>query len=132
MKETNVKVGDQSLLVVGDRILVRPEDGESTTNTGLILPASVADRDEVQSGRVVAVGPGHPVSNGRLVDEESRPEPRYVAMQAKVGDLAVFNRKAAVEIGVSGQKLVVVPHGAVLVLLRDERARAAAAAGPVT
>ena len=119
-----MQVGDRKLIVVGDRVLVRPEDGESVTNTGLILPASVADREEVQTGRVVSVGPGQALPpSGLGLDEEEgrRSEPRWVSMQAKAGDLAVYSRKAAVDIVVEGDKLVVVPHGAILVLLRQDR-----------
>ena len=118
-----MQVGDRRLIVVGDRVLVRPEDGESVTNSGLILPASVADREEVQTGRVLQVGPGHamPPPSLELEEEGRRAEPRWVAMQARPGDLAVFSRKAAVDIVVEGDKLVVVPHGAILVLLRSDR-----------
>lgn len=117
-----MQVGDRRLLVVGDRVLVRPEEGESMTNAGLILPASVADREEVQTGRVLAVGPGMalPPSNLELDDEKVRAEPRWVAMQARAGDLVVFSRKAAVDIVVEDDRLVVVPHAALLVILRSD------------
>jgi chaperonin GroES len=118
-----VQVGDKTLLVVGDRVLVRPEDGESTTNTGLILPPSVGDREEVQTGRVVTVGPGTAILPSTLDFEEGwkkgRTEPRHVAMQARTGDIAVYYRKAAVDITIDGEKLVVVSHAAILVLLRE-------------
>jgi co-chaperonin GroES (HSP10) len=119
-----LQVGSRKLVVVGDRVLVRSDEGEAMTSAGLILPASVADRDSVQMGRIVAVGPGFPISPGSFdLDGEwksGRTEPRYVAMQASVGDLALFFRKAAVEITVEAQKLFVVSHGALLVLLRDD------------
>lgn len=117
-----MQVGDRKLIVVGDRVLVRPEEGESMTNAGLILPASVADRDEVQTGRVLAVGPGMalPPSNLELEDDSRRAEPRWAAMQARAGDLVVFGRKAAVDVVVEGDKLVVVPHGALLLILRGD------------
>lgn len=123
-----VQVGDRRLLVVGDRVLIRPEEGESVTSAGLILPASVADRDQVQTGRVIAVGPGHAVPPpGLELEEEGRvSEPRWVGMQARAGDLAVYSRKAAVEIVVEEDRMVVVPHGGLLVLLRSELESAAA------
>ena len=117
-----MQVGERRLHVVGDRVLVRPEEGESMTNAGLILPASVADREEVQTGRVLAVGPGValPPSSLELEDDSRRAEPRWVAMQARPGDLVVFSRKASVDIVVEGDKLVVVPHAALLVILRAD------------
>jgi co-chaperonin GroES (HSP10) len=122
-----VRIGERELLVVGDRVLVRPEEGESTTGAGLILPASVADREAVQAGRIVALGPGIAMppngfswtDDGDADGPPSRAEPRYVAMQGRVGDVAVFFRKSAVEITVDSERFVVVPHGAILVLLRD-------------
>ena len=74
---------------------------------------------------VVAVGPGFPVPPAGLSSwdddwKEGRVEPRYVGIQARVGDFAVFYRKAAVDITLSHDKLVVVPHGAIVVLLRDD------------
>jgi co-chaperonin GroES (HSP10) len=126
MSEGLVNLAGRRLIVVGDRVLVRSEEGESVTSAGLILPASVADREAVQVGRIVAVGPGFAVSpSGFELEDEwkrAKTEPRYVAMQAAVGDIAVFFRKAAVEITVDAQKLFVVPHAAILVLLRDELA----------
>lgn len=119
----DIRLGDRQLVVVGDRVLCRIEDGESVTDAGLILPASVADQQAVQAGRIIALGPGVATSPaGFALDddwEKQRAEPRYVAMQARVGDKAVFFKKAAIEISVDGQKLAVVPHGAILVLLRD-------------
>ena len=103
-------------------MLCRLEGGESITDAGLILPASVADQQPVQAGRIVAVGPGVAMAPaGFSFDddwEKQRAEPRWVAMQARTGDLAVFFRKAAVEVTVDGQKLAIVSHGAILMLLR--------------
>jgi co-chaperonin GroES (HSP10) len=117
-------LGHRNLFVVGDRVLVRAEEGESMTSAGLILPPSVADRDAVQAGRIVAIGPGlaMPPSGFTFDDDwqKSRAEPRFVAMEARPGDLAIFFRKAAVEVTVNEEKLCVVPHGAILLLLRDD------------
>ena len=117
-------MSDRKILVVGDRVLMTPEEGDSMTSAGLILPASVADRDAVQAGRVVAVGPGTPLPPAHFdFDEEwrkDRAEPRWVAVQARIGDVALFYRKAAVEVTVSQVKYVVVSHGAILLLLRQE------------
>jgi chaperonin GroES len=118
----DIRVGDRQIVLVGDRVLCRLEGGESITAVGLILPASVADQQSVQAGRIVAVGPGMamPPAGFSFDDEweKQRAEPRYVAMQARTGDLAVFFRKAAIEVSVDGQKLVIVPHGAILMVLR--------------
>jgi co-chaperonin GroES (HSP10) len=112
------------LLVVGDRVLITPEEGEDRTRVGLYLPATALETQQVQSGLVVAVGPGEPVADLGSFDEEpwkaERREGRRAGMQTRVGDHAIFFRKAAVEITFEERKYLVVPQGAILVLVRDE------------
>ena len=45
---------------------------------------------------------------------------RFVPMQAKVGDYALFFRKAAVEINFERERYLVVPQAAILALVRDD------------
>jgi co-chaperonin GroES (HSP10) len=112
------------LIVVGDRVLVQPEEGEDRTKVGLYLPASAVDSQAVQAGKVVATGPGNAVSAPTELDEEpwkiGAPEPRYVPLQARIGDYAIFFRRAAVEITFEGERYLVVPQAAILTLVRDE------------
>ena len=114
------------LVVVGDRVLVAPEAGEERTNVGLYLPPTAVDRKAVQSGRIVATGPGVPLSAPTEVDEEPwkrvAGEAKYLPMQAEVGDYALFFRKAAVEITFEGTQYLVVPLAAILVLVRSGEA----------
>lgn len=111
------------LIVVGDRVLVTPEEGEERTNVGLYLPATAMEGRQVQGGRIVATGPGTPMGEPTQLDEEPwrirGPEIRYVPMQAGVGDYALFFRKAAVELTFEGRRYLVVPQAAILVLVRD-------------
>lgn len=113
------------LLVVGDRVLITPEDGEERTRVGLYLPASAIDTQAVQSGLIIATGPGDPVADPTAHDDEpwkleTRPAQRYRPMQARVGDHAIFFRKAAVEITFEEKRYLVVPLAAILVLVRDD------------
>jgi co-chaperonin GroES (HSP10) len=113
----------KELIVVGDRVLVVPEEGEERTQVGLYLPATAIDARQVQGGRVVALGPGIPVATPDPSDEEpwkrQRPQPRYMPMQAVIGDYALFFRRAGVDITFEGKRYYVVPHDAILVLVRD-------------
>ena len=115
----------KKLIVVGDRVLVVPEEGEERTRVGLYLPPSAVDGMAVQGGRIVATGPGNPVPEPASLDDEpwkisgAREGVRYVPMQARIGDYALFFRKAAVEITFEEKKYLVVPQAAVLVLVRD-------------
>ena len=112
------------LIVVGDRVLIQPEEGEDRTKVGLYLPATAVDSQAVQGGAVLATGPGNALSAPTEVDEEpwktGAPEPRYVPLQARIGDYAIFFRRAAVEITFEGDRYLVVPQAAILTLVREE------------
>lgn len=110
--------------VVGDRLLVTAEEAEDRTSAGLYLPAGVKSKERVQGGRVVKTGPGHLVPNPDFSDAEpwatDREAVRYLPLQARTGDYALFLRKEAVEIEYGGAPYLIVPHGAVLVLVRPQ------------
>ena len=114
----------KKLIVVGDRLLVRPEVGEEKTNTGLYLPASAQSSRVAQGGWVVSVGPGYPVPDfpADHVDylDDTPPEPRYMPLQAQEGDYVLFVRKAGMEISFEGKDYLIVPNSAILVLVRED------------
>lgn len=117
---------NKQLLVVGDRVLVQLEDGEQRTKVGLYLPSTAVDSQAVQGGEIVSTGPGLALPD--LADHgedpwktaDSEPSARYVPMQARVGDFALFFRKAAVEITFENEQFLVVPQSAILALVRDK------------
>jgi chaperonin GroES len=114
----------KQLLVVGDRVLITVEDGDDRTRVGLYLPATAIDAQQVQTGLIVATGPGTPIADLGSLDEEpwriDARETKNRGMQARVGDHAIFFRKAAVEISFEENKYLVVPQAAILVLIRDD------------
>jgi chaperonin GroES len=114
----------RQLLVVGDRVLITVEDGDDRTRVGLYLPATAIDAQQVQTGLIVATGPGTPIADLGSLDEEpwriDARESKNRGMQARVGDHAIFFRKAAVEISFEEKKYLVVPQAAILVLIRDD------------
>jgi chaperonin GroES len=112
------------LIVVGDRVLVKAEDGEERSKVGLYLPPTAVDSMAVQGGEIVATGPGLPMPDlaTNSGDEPWRTparETRFVPMQARTGDFALFFRKAAVEITFEQERYLVVPQTAILALVRD-------------
>jgi chaperonin GroES len=114
----------KDLLVVGDRVLITPEDGdEQRTRVGLYLPATAVESQAVQTGLIVATGPGDPLPDPSAFDDEpwrvEEKTPRHRPLQARVGDQAIFFRKAAVEISFEEKRFLVVPQAAILVLIRD-------------
>jgi co-chaperonin GroES (HSP10) len=114
---------DKRLLVVGDRVLIKTEEGEDRTKVGLYLPPTAVDNQAVQGGTIVATGPGLPMPD--LADQGDEPwrtgtrETRFLPMQARSGDYALFFRKAAVEISFEGDRYLVVPQTAILALVRE-------------
>ena len=114
----------KKLVVVGDRVLVTPQEGEDRTRVGLLLPQSAVDKMEVQSGRIVEVGPGTPVQSPSEFGEEPwkllESKTTYVSMEEEVGDLALFLRNEAVEIEFEGTPYLIVPHAAILLLVRGD------------
>jgi chaperonin GroES len=111
---------DKELIVVGDRVLVKVEDGEERTKVGLYLPSTALDSQAVQGGTIVAVGPGQPMpAFDAHPGEEPAREARFVPMQSRRGDYALFFRKAAVEITFEGERYLVVPQQAILALVRE-------------
>jgi co-chaperonin GroES (HSP10) len=115
---------DKELIVVGDRVLVQVVEGEERTNVGLYLPPTAIDNQAVQGGTIVATGPGLPMPSPDSNTDEPWMAPtretRFLPMQAKTGDYALFFRKAAVEITFEGDRYLVVPQAAILALVRDD------------
>ena len=115
---------DKELIVVGDRVLVKVEEGEERTNVGLYLPPTAVDNQAVQGGKIIATGPGLPMpSPDSYGDDEPWRAParetRFVPMQSRAGDYALFFRKAAVELTFEGERYHVVPQAAILALVRE-------------
>jgi co-chaperonin GroES (HSP10) len=111
------------LIVVGDRILIKPRVPQSKTQSGLYLPPGVNENEKVQIGFVVKVGPGYPIPSANESDEPWKgvsDEPKYVPLQPKEGDQAVYMQNSAIEIEFNKEKYIVVPQAAILLLLRDE------------
>ncbi len=111
------------LIVVGDRILIKPKTPQSKTKSGLYLPPGVQENEKVQVGYVLKVGPGYPIPSVTDVDEpwkKRTEEPKYVPLQPKEGDLAVYMQNTAVEIEFNKEKYVVVSQSGILLLVRDE------------
>ncbi|MEW6512189.1 MAG: co-chaperone GroES family protein [Bacteroidota bacterium] len=114
----------KQMIVIGDRILLQLDDGEDKTKSGLYLPASVREKEKVAMGRVVKVGPGYPIPNPNYTEDEPWSAPkdpmRYIPLQAKEGDYAIFLREQGVEVEFEERKYLIVPQSAVLMLVREE------------
>jgi len=119
-----MKSASKQVLVVGDRVLIRPDTGEKKSPAGLYLPPSVIEKQEVRGGMVVEVGPGIPLgSPDDQFDEpwkESKVDVKYIPTQADIGDYALFLSKASIEIKLEDKDYLIVPQSAILILIRDD------------
>ncbi len=114
----------EHLIVVGDRVLIEPKKIANKTKGGLFLPPGYTEKEEIQTGYVVKVGPGYPIPIPSDDPNETwkRPESpiRYIPLEAKEGDLAIFLQKGAIEILFNDEKYFIVPQNSILLLQRDE------------
>ena len=112
----------KKLIVIGDRVLIRPSKPDERTSTGLYLPPGVQEKEKVQQGFVIKTGPGYaiplPVENEAWKNEEE--EVRYIPLQTKEGDLAIFLLSGATEVIYQAEKYFIVPQSAILMIERDE------------
>jgi co-chaperonin GroES (HSP10) len=112
----------KKLIVIGDRLLIKLTSPDERTASGLYLPPGVQEKEKVQQGYVIKTGPGYaipmPVEGESWKGEEE--QVKYVPLQAKEGDLAIFLLSGATEVMYENEKYFIVPQGAVLMLEREE------------
>lgn len=112
----------KKLIVIGDRVLIRPGKLNEQTASGLYLPPGVQEKERVQQGHVIKTGPGYaipmPVENEPWKTEEE--QVKYIPLQAREGDLAIFLLSGATEIMYEQEKYYIVPQSAILMLEREE------------
>ncbi len=110
-------------IMIGDRVLIKPKSPVDKTKSGLILPPGVQSKEKVQVGYVLKVGPGYPIPAINEVEEpwkDKSEEVKYVPLQLKEGDMAIFLQNSGFEIEFNKEKYFIVPHSAILMIIRDE------------
>jgi co-chaperonin GroES (HSP10) len=110
-------------IMVGDRVLIKPKIPSGKTKTGLYLPPTVQESEKIQSGYIIKVGPGYPIPAVSDEDEawkQKQDNVKYVPLQARRGDLAVYLSKGGFDIEFNNEKYVIMPHSAILMIIRDE------------
>ena len=112
----------KKLVVIGDRVLIKLTRPDERTASGLYLPPGVQEKEKVQQGYVIKTGPGYAIP--MPVDDEpwkqNDDQVKYVPLQAKEGDLAIFLLSGATEVMYEREKYFIVPQSAILMLEREE------------
>jgi len=86
---------------LGDRVVVKPIEAETTSRGGILLPDTAKERP--QQAEVLAVGPGKTLDNGTVV-----------AIEVKVGDKVVYSKYGGTEIKVNGEEVVILRQDDIL------------------
>ena len=113
----------KNLIVVGDRLLIKPKRESEKTDSGIYLPPGVREKERVQSGYIVKTGPGYPIPTPVEEGDDWKPEEdkiKYFPLQAREGDLAIFLQKGAFEVMYNKEKYFIVPQASILMLEREE------------
>src|ERR1700754_2976889 len=112
----------KKLVVIGDRVLIRPSRPHERTESGLYLPPGVQEKEKVQQGYVIKTGPGYAIP--MPVEDESwkgaEDQVKYIPLQSREGDLAIFLLSGATEVLYESEKYYIVPQSAILMLEREE------------
>lgn len=83
---------------LGDRVVVKRVEEETTSAGGIVLPGSAAEKPS--QGKVVAVGIGRTLDNGQVKE-----------VDVKVGDLVLFGQYAGSTVKVKGEELLILSEG---------------------
>ena len=112
----------KNLIIVGDRVLIDTDEKMDKTPSGLYLPPTVKEKEKILGGHVIKTGPGYAIPD--TTPDESwhtgKKDVKYVPLQASEGDYAIFLKDAAMEIEFEEKRYLIVPHSAILALVRTE------------
>jgi chaperonin GroES len=89
---------------LADRVVVKPQEAEETTASGIILPDTAKEKPQV--GEIVAVGPGKVSDAGNTI-----------AMTLKVGDNVLYGKYSGTEITVVGDDVLIMRESDILAVL---------------
>ena len=114
----------KNIIVIGDKVLIKPKSLDDRTKAGLYLPPGVQQKEDVQSGYIMKVGPGYAMPQSaedfsetwKSLDEKVK----YIPLQVKEGDLAIFLQRGAIEVMYEEEKYYIVPQHLILMIVRDE------------
>ena len=91
-----------NLKPLDDRIVVKPNEAEQTTASGLVIPDTA--KEKPQQGEVLAAGPGR----------TSEHTGQVIPLDIKVGDTVVYSKYGGTEITIDGEDLLILSSRDVL------------------
>ena len=88
---------------LSDRVLIKMEEAEETTKSGILLAGSAKEKPQIAS--VIAVGPGGMVDG------------KEVTMYVKVGDKVITSKYSGTEVKIDGQEYTIVRQSDILAIV---------------
>jgi chaperonin GroES len=88
---------------LGDRVIVKPSEGEEKTASGLVIPDTA--KEKPQEGKVIAVGPG------RYEDGKKVP------MDVKEGDKIIYSKYGGTEVKIEGEEHLILSERDILAVV---------------
>lgn len=88
---------------LGDRVVLKQLEAETTTASGIVLPGQ--EKEKPQQAEVVAVGPGGVVDG------------KEVKMEVKVGEKVIYSKYAGTEVKMGEEKYVIVRQSDILAII---------------
>ena len=113
----------EKIIMIGDKVLIKPKNPNLQTTSGLYLPPTAIEKESIQAGYVIKIGPGFPIPAMNDEEEswkENRDAVKYIPLQAKTGDLAVYLNKSGFDVEFKGEKYIILSHSAIVMIVRDE------------
>ena len=99
-----VKTKTTTIVPLGDRVLIRRTEAETTTKGGILLPDSA--KEKPKEGKIVAVGRGRLLDNGK-----------HAALTVKKGDRVIFSSYAGTEVKIEGEDYMLMGEDEVLAVI---------------
>ncbi|MCH8049135.1 co-chaperone GroES [Patescibacteria group bacterium] len=94
-----------NLKPVGNHIVLKPLDQETTTAAGIIIPETV-DKERPEKGEVLAVGPGKVLESGQRQPVE-----------VKVGDKVLFKKYAPDEVEIDDETYLIISTDDIMAII---------------
>ena len=96
----------KKLKPLGDRLVIKPNEQEEMTASGLVLPETA--KEKPQQGTILAVGPGRRDDDGDRIE-----------LDVAIDDVVLYAKYAGTEIKIDGEKLLILKESDVLAILED-------------
>jgi chaperonin GroES len=94
-----------NLKPLDDRIVVKANEAEEKTASGLVIPDTA--KEKPQQGTVLAVGPGR----------RSEQTGEIIPLDVKVGDTVVYSKYGGTEITIDGEDLLILSGRDILAVM---------------